>query len=111
MTAGWLDHASGALLATIEPEAIAEEIAEFEERLAGDRDPDRDVFLPEELCHPAARIREGLSGAVLNFDRLGLSAREGELLRMPAAAIAGHSGRTAEAAGRPPPPPGGGPEG
>jgi transcription-repair coupling factor (superfamily II helicase) len=98
MPAGWLDHAAGALLATIEPEAVAEEIAEFEERLAADRDPDRDVFLPEELSHPAERIREGLARAVLNFDRLGLSAGEGALLRVPAEAIAGHSGRTAEAA-------------
>jgi transcription-repair coupling factor (superfamily II helicase) len=98
MPAGWLDHAAGALLATIEPAAVEEEIAEFEERLAGDRDPDRDVFAPEELCHPAARIREGLSRAALTFDRLGLSAGGGELLRLPAEAIAGHSGRTAEAA-------------
>src|SRR5947199_113266 len=44
MPAGWLDHAAGALLVAVEPAAIDEEIEEFFERLAGDRDPDRDGF-------------------------------------------------------------------
>ena len=98
MPAGWLDHAADALLVTVEPASVEKEIAEFEERLAGDRDPDRDVFAPEELCHPAGRIREALSRAAFDLDRLGLSAGEEGLLRLPSEAIAGHSGRTAEAA-------------
>ena len=46
-----------------------------------------------------ARIREALSRAALDLDRLGLSAAgDADLLRLPSEAIAGHSGRTAEAA-------------
>ena len=37
----------------VEPAAIEEEIEAFAERLASDRDPDRDAFSPEELMHPA----------------------------------------------------------
>src|SRR6476659_240797 len=98
MPAGWLDHAAGALVVTLEPSSIVEEIEEFGERLAGDRDPDRDVFAPEELTHPVERIREALSRAPLNLDRVGLSAGDAALLRLPAEAIPGHGGRTAEAA-------------
>ena len=96
MPAGWLDHAGDALLAVIEPARVEEEVAAFAERIAADRDPDRDAFAPEELLHPTARIRETLAAAPLAFDRLGLS--EGDALRLPAEAIAGHGGRTAEAA-------------
>ena len=96
MPAGWLDHAGDALLAVIEPALVEEEVAAFAERIAADRDPDRDVFAPEELLHPTARIRDALAAAPLAFDRLGLS--EGDALRLPAEAIAGHGGRTAEAA-------------
>ncbi len=97
MPAGWLDHASGALTVIVEPASVEEEIAAFEERLAADRDPDRDAFLPEELMLPAARIRERLAQVPLRFDRLGLEAG-GRELRLPAEAIAGHAGRAAEAA-------------
>jgi transcription-repair coupling factor (superfamily II helicase) len=97
MPAGWLDHAGGMLLAAVEPAALEEELEEFAERLAGDRDPDRDVFLPEELTHSIERIREGLAQAAVELDRLGLSGAGGAI-RLPAEAIAGHVGRTAEAA-------------
>jgi transcription-repair coupling factor (superfamily II helicase) len=96
MPASWLDHASGALLAVVEPDAVEAEIAEFDERLQGDRDPDRDPFAPEELMHAPAAITAGIAAVRLRFDRLGLSA--GALWRLPAEPIAGHSGRTAEAA-------------
>jgi transcription-repair coupling factor (superfamily II helicase) len=99
MPAGWLDYASGALLVLFEPASIEEEIDEFRQRLATDRDPDRDVFAPEELLHSSERIREGLSRANLILDRLGLSAGTAGASRLPAEAIAGHAGRTAEAAG------------
>jgi transcription-repair coupling factor (superfamily II helicase) len=98
MPAGWLDHARGAVLAVLEPAAVAEEIEEFAERLAADRDPDRDPFLAEELALPADRIRAALAEAAVVFDRVGLSAEGGAALRLPAEAIAGHAGRTREAA-------------
>jgi transcription-repair coupling factor (superfamily II helicase) len=98
MPAGWLDHAAGSLLALVEPAAVEEEIDRFAERLGTDRDPDRDVFAPEELLHSPEQIREGLSRAALSFDRLGLLAAAKGALRLPAEAIPGHSGRTAEAA-------------
>jgi transcription-repair coupling factor (superfamily II helicase) len=98
MPAGWLDHAAAALLVVVEPAAVGEEIDEFAQRLSADRDPDRDVFLPAELAHPADRVRAGLSGAGIVLDRLGLSAGGEGVLRLPAEAIAGHGGRTAEAA-------------
>ena len=98
MPAGWLDHAAGALLAVVEPAAVEEEIEGFSQRLAGDRDPDRDVFLPDELMHSGQRIVDDLSRAAISLDRLGLSAPEGRALRLPAEAIPGHGGRTAEAA-------------
>ncbi len=97
LPAGWLDHAAGALLAIVEPPLVEKQLEEFSERLAADRDPDRDVFSPEELVHPAESIRARLNLAMLRFDRLGLS-QGGTLLRLPAQAIAGHGGRTAEAA-------------
>jgi transcription-repair coupling factor (superfamily II helicase) len=98
MPASWLDHAGGMLLAAVEPAAIEEEIGEFGQRLAADRDPDRDVFLPEELTHAEERVRESLAKAALVLDRLGLSAEGKSPVRLPAEAIAGHGGRTAEAA-------------
>src|SRR6266545_3439607 len=101
MPAGWLDYAAGPegpLLVAVEPASIEEEIEEFSQRLAGDRDPDRDVFAPEELLHPPPRIRESLSRAAVLLDRLGLSAGEGSLIRLPAEAVVAHAGRTAEAA-------------
>jgi transcription-repair coupling factor (superfamily II helicase) len=99
MPAGWLDHAAGAVLAVVEPAAVEEEIEEFAERLAGDRDPDRDPFFPEELAFPAERIRNALSEASLAFDRVGLSGGgAAATVRLPAEAIAGHAGRTREAA-------------
>jgi len=107
MPAGWLDHAAGALIAILEPEAVNEEIAAFEERLLADRDPDRDAFAPEELLHSADALRERLASIPLRFDRLGVPA-EGTarvppggtqtVLRLPAEGIAGHAGRAAEAA-------------
>ncbi|MEO8191760.1 MAG: transcription-repair coupling factor [Acidobacteriota bacterium] len=97
MPSGWLDHAAGAALVVLEPAAVEEEIAGFAERLAADRDPDRDPFLPEELAHPADRIRAALAKAAVRFDRVGLSGG-GALLRLPAEAISGHGGRTKEAA-------------
>src|SRR5215831_11417555 len=97
MPASWLDHASGALPVVFEPAAVEEELAAFSQRLDSDRDPDRDPFLPEELTHPRQRIEEALAAAHLRFDRVGVDA-EANLLRLPAEAIAGHSGRTAEAA-------------
>jgi transcription-repair coupling factor (superfamily II helicase) len=97
MPASWLDHAPGALLVVFEPQAVEEEIAAFSQRLESDRDPDRDPFLTEELTHPPQRIAESLGGAPLRFDRVGIGA-ESNLLRLPAEAIAGHAGRTAEAA-------------
>ena len=97
MPASWLDHASGALLALFEPASVERELSDFSERLAADRDLDRDPFPPEELTHREEAIREKLSGARLRFDRLGLAASDG-LIRFPAEAIAGHAGRTAEAA-------------
>jgi transcription-repair coupling factor (superfamily II helicase) len=103
MPAGWLDHASpsgtGALIALVEPSAVDEEIAAFGERVASDRDPDRDVFLPEELVHSEDAIRERLASIGLRFDRLGLDAvGDAAAIRLPAEAIAGHGGRAAEAA-------------
>ncbi len=101
MPAGWLDHAGGALVAVLEPSAVEEEIAGFAERLSGDRDPDRDPFLPEELAMPPERIRAAIATAALAFDRVGMSGQGGpggNLLRLPAEAIAGHAGRTREAA-------------
>ena len=97
MPSGWLDHAAGALLVLVEPALVEEEIVEFADRLASDRDPERDVFAPEELAHPPDRVRAGLARPPLRLDRLGLSA-EGAPLRLPAETIAGHDGRTAEAA-------------
>jgi len=98
MPAGWLDHAAGALVVLVEPASVEEEIAAFAERLSGDRDPDRDAFAPEELTHPAERIRERLRAAPLRFDRLGLGVEGAVEIRLPAEAIAGHGGRAAEAA-------------
>jgi transcription-repair coupling factor (superfamily II helicase) len=98
MPAGWLEHAATALPVLVEPESVVEEIVAFAERVSSDRDPDRDVFLPEELVHPADRIRERLDRIALRFDRLGLAAEESVALRLPAEAIAGHGGRAAEAA-------------
>jgi len=100
MPAGWLDYAgaSGMLVAAVEPAAIREEVEEFAERLETDRDPDRDVFLPEELTHSVERILEAAGGAALDLDRLGLTAEGRDLVRLPAEAIAGHGGRTAQAA-------------
>ena len=96
MPASWLDHAAGALVIAVEPAAIEECVAEFEEKLAADRDPERDVFAPEELMHPAERVRAAVAAAPLAFDRLGLA--EGDAVRLPAEAVAGHGGRTREAA-------------
>ena len=74
MPASWLDHARGALLVVIEPAAVESEIAGFAERLAADRDPDRDPFAPEELVHPRpSRSAASLETARLRFDRVGLS--------------------------------------
>jgi transcription-repair coupling factor (superfamily II helicase) len=105
MPAGWLDFASrggarAALTVLVEPSAVGEEVAAFAERVAADRDPDRDAFLPEELVHPEDAIRERLAGIGLRFDRLGVDAgaEEADILRLPAEAIAGHGGRAAEAA-------------
>ncbi len=98
MPAGWLDHAHRAVVAILEPASVEEEIEGFAERLASDRDPERDPFSPEDLAHPVERIRRGLEGAALRFDRVGLSADGGPLLRLPAESIAGHAGRTREAA-------------
>ncbi len=98
MPCGWLDYARGALLAVVEPASVEEEIAAYEERLLGDRDPDRDVFAPEELTHPAERVHERLAAAPVRFDRLGLAGGGAVALRLPAEAIAGHAGRAAEAA-------------
>jgi transcription-repair coupling factor (superfamily II helicase) len=97
-SAGWLDYAAGAFVALLEPSAIEEELAGFAERLAADRDPDRDAFAPEELMHPVERIRERLDAVSLRFDRLGLGESGGRHLRLPAEAIAGHAGRAAAAA-------------
>jgi transcription-repair coupling factor (superfamily II helicase) len=96
MPAGWLDHADESLLVVIEPARVEEEVAAFADRLASDRDPDRDVFAPEELLHPPERILERLGSAPLRFDRLGLA--PGDAIRLPAEAIPGHAGRTREAA-------------
>ena len=96
MPASWLDHARGAMLVVIEPAAVESEIAGFAERLAADRDPDRDPFTPEELMHPPESIGRALETARLRFDRVGLSSET--LVRIPAEAIPGHAGRTAEAA-------------
>ncbi len=98
MPAGWLDYASGALVVLVEPSAVEEEVAGFAERLAADRDPDRDAFAPEELMHPAERIREALADVRMRFDRLGLDAEGTREVRLPAEAIAGHGGRAKEAA-------------
>ena len=99
MPSGWLDHASlsRALLVLVEPPAVAEEIDAFSERLSTDRDPDRDPFLPDELCLPVERLTRALEEAPLTFDRLGLTSAA-TTVRLPAEAIAGHAGRTAEAA-------------
>ncbi|MGE5275532.1 MAG: transcription-repair coupling factor [Acidobacteriota bacterium] len=96
MPSGWLDHAGPALRVAVEPAGIEEEVAAFSERIAADRDPDRDVFAPEELLHPADRVREAAASAPLCLDRLGLST--GTPIRLPAEGIPGHGGRTAEAA-------------
>jgi transcription-repair coupling factor (superfamily II helicase) len=97
MPAGWLDHAPNALLAVFEPALVEEELDAFAERVAADRDPDRDFFVPEELLHPLERVRAGIAPAPVLFDRVGVSAR-GALVRLPAEPIAAHGGRTAEAA-------------
>ena len=97
MPAGWLDHAGGALLAVVEPARVEEEIEEFSARVQSDRDPDRDVFAPDELLHGAGRIRGEVGRAALRVDRVGLS-EGGPVHRLPAEAIAGYQGRTADAA-------------
>ncbi|HEY3169779.1 MAG TPA: DEAD/DEAH box helicase, partial [Thermoanaerobaculia bacterium] len=97
MPAGWLDHTGDAILVVVEPSSVGEEIEQFAERVAADRDPDRDFFAPEELLHPVERIRQAIASATLFFDRVGLSAR-GAVLRLPAEPIAAHGGRTREAA-------------
>ncbi len=97
MPASWLDHAAAAAVIILEPAAVSEELASWEERAAADRDPDRDPFEPEELMHGAERIRERLGMGALVFDRVGL-AGGGPIVRLPAEGIAGHAGRTAEAA-------------
>jgi transcription-repair coupling factor (superfamily II helicase) len=96
MPASWLDHAGDSVVVVVEPSSVAEGVEAFAERVEGDRDPDRDVFSPEELLHPADRIAAALDGAAIVFDRLGLS--DGDPVKLPAEPIAGHSGRTAEAA-------------
>ncbi len=97
LAAGWLDLVTGALVGIVEPHRVEDELDGFSERLAADRHPDRDVFSPEELVHAPESIRARLSAVALRFDRLGLPER-GSRLRLEAEAIAGHSGRTAEAA-------------
>ncbi|HVE66018.1 MAG TPA: transcription-repair coupling factor [Thermoanaerobaculia bacterium] len=97
MPAGWLDHARDALVVVLEPSAVSEELDQFTERIVADRDPDRDFFDPDELLHPIGKIRGFIESASVFFDRVGLSAR-GERIRLAAEAIAGHAGRTAEAA-------------
>ncbi len=99
MPSSWLDHAGDALLVVEEPAMVEEELAAFAQRVAEDRDPDRDAFEPEELLHPESSIRERLSSAQIVFDRLGVDAGSpARAIRLPAEAIAGHSGRAAEAA-------------
>ena len=97
MPAGWLDHAGGRPARRDRARARR---GGGRRLLRADRRataiPTATSFAPEELLHPAARIRETLAAAPLVFDRLGLS--EGEPVRLPAEAIAGHGGRTAEAA-------------
>ena len=97
MPAGWLDHAPNALVIVLEPALVEQEIADFADRLESDRDPDRDAFAPDELVRPADRLQAELSKASLVLDRVGLAA-EGDALRLPAEPIAGHQGRTKEAA-------------
>ena len=97
MPASWLDHARAATLVVVEPSSVEEELEGFAERVASDRDPDRDFFDPEELLHPLGKIRAAVENAQLFFDRVGLSAR-GRLTRLPAEPIAAWAGRTAEAA-------------
>ena len=97
MPAGWLDHARGALVVVLEPSSVLEELDRFAEWVAADRDPDRDFFDPDELLHPVGKIRGSIEAASVFFDRVGLSAR-GERVRLAAEPIAGHGGRTAEAA-------------
>jgi transcription-repair coupling factor (superfamily II helicase) len=102
MPAGWLDYAAGDIVVVVEPSSVEEEVAAFAERVASDRDPDRDAFLPEELVHGEDAIRARLARVGLRFDRLGVDAADGGgtvvPLRLPAEAIAGHGGRAAEAA-------------
>jgi transcription-repair coupling factor (superfamily II helicase) len=99
MPSGWLDHAArcGAILVVVEPQAVADEISRFAERLIADRDPDRDPFLPEELCLPTEPMLQALEEVPLVFDRIGLTAAA-KAVRLPAESIAGHAGRTADAA-------------
>ncbi|HEY7114045.1 MAG TPA: transcription-repair coupling factor [Thermoanaerobaculia bacterium] len=96
MPASWMTHAGAALFAVLEPAAVGEAIAAYEERVESDRDRDRDVFAPEELLHPAARVREAVASIGLRFDRLGVS--ETDASRLAAEEIPGHAGRTREAA-------------
>ncbi len=101
MPASWLDHAGigdTALAVIVEPQSVAEEVDAFAGRILADRDPDRDAFAPEELLHPAERIRERLAALPLRLDRLGVTSGTETLLRLPAEAIAGHGGRASEAA-------------
>ncbi len=98
MPASWLDHAAAGLVVLFEPAAVEEEIAAFAERAAADRDPDRDAFAPEELLHAAEGIRGRIASICVRFDRLGVAEPGASILRLPAEAIAGHSGRAAEAA-------------
>ncbi len=51
---------------------------------------------PRSCSTRPTRIAAALDGAAIVFDRLGLS--DGEPVKLPAEAIAGHAGRTAEAA-------------
>ncbi|HKD16731.1 MAG TPA: CarD family transcriptional regulator, partial [Thermoanaerobaculia bacterium] len=98
LPADWLAYAADAIVAVLEPGSVDEELAGFAERLAADRDPDRDAFAPEELMQPLERIRERLAAVRLRFDRLGLDAEGASAIRLPAEGIAGHAGRAAEAA-------------
>ena len=97
MPASWLDHAPSSVLVVLEPPAVSDEIGAWADRAAADRDPERDPFLPEDLMHEAASIRAQVAAAALVFDRVGLG-EEGPVVRLAAEEIAGHAGRTAEAA-------------
>jgi len=91
------DYAPDAVVVVVEPAAVEDAIARWEERLAADYEPERDRISPEEALHPAADVRRRIQehGRLL-FDRLGLS--PGRVVTLAGEEVPAFDGRVADAA-------------